>query len=77
MEKPELIYEINGVKYLLVERMVTERNGDKLQSAIQRHQVIEQGVKQVSRGGMFSNPFAIVSLLVPFHTLIAFNAEIY
>jgi hypothetical protein len=73
----QLIYEINGQKYILVEVLLTTNNQKKIEARAKRHNCIEQGVKEVKQGGIFSPPYAIVRLLVPEKNIIAFNNDDY
>lgn len=73
----QLIYEIAGVKYLLIERQMTDANKSKLESAAKQHNCIWQGVKELKQNGFLSHGYAIIKLLVPDNEVIAFNAAKY
>ena len=71
----QLIYELNGRKYLLVEIPVTESNSKKVEAKCKRHNGIYQGVKEISRGGWFSNAYFVIKILIPESQIEAFNAD--
>lgn len=73
----QLIYEIAGIKYLLVERQVTEQNRSKLEKIGEQYNCIWQGIKEIKQGGFLSDGFAIVRILVPENNVIAFNSIKY
>lgn len=70
----DLIHEINGLKYLLVEFFVADKNilKDLLQKC-EKYDCIFQGVKQVKQGWFSS--YMILNILVPESNLIAFNKD--
>jgi len=71
----QLIYELNGKKYLLVEIPVTESNNKKMDAKCKRYNGIFQGIKEVNKGGWFSSGYVIMKMLIPESQIEAFNAE--
>ena len=71
----EITCELNGIKYLMFELHVTRYNHKKIDRMCVKHECIQQGVKKIDRGGLFSDGYAIVSVLVPEKNVIAFNKE--
>ena len=73
----QILYEIAGIKYLLVERQYTEENKNNLNKIAKQHNCIWQGVKEIKQDGFFSKGYAIVKILVPEDQVVAFNAAKY
>ena len=71
----QLIYELNGKKYLLVEIPVTEKNSKEIDAKYKRYNGIYQGVKEFNKGGWFSDAYCIIKVLIPESQIEAFNAE--
>lgn len=67
--------ELLGTKYLIVELPITSRNTDEVMAKCKRHNAIYQGVKEINKGGLFSNTYMVIRVLVPESSVIAFNAE--
>lgn len=74
--KKELLYKINNIEYLLVERLVTSANNNQVQSACKKYDCIQQGIEEVGRGGWTSNPYTILAILVPISNIVEFNKEV-
>lgn len=68
----QLIYNINGINYVLIELPITESNQKKVQKIAEAHECIFQGVKEIKRGLLFGG-HAIIKYLVPEQKLIPFN----
>ena len=65
-KKNDLIYEIDGKEYLLVELpVVNTTDSVDYFKAIEKIGCIPQGIKEIHRGGWFSTPYAIAKYLVP------------
>ena len=73
----DIIHELNGKKYLLVELPLTtdKDHNKKMQSCMKKFNCIAQGVKEISTGGWFSKPYVIIKILVPEENVIQFNNE--
>lgn len=67
--------ELNGIKYLLVEELITESNVKKIERRCKRHECITQGVSKIDRGGFFSSAYMIVKILVPEKNVIAWKDD--
>lgn len=70
-----LTCELNGIKYLLVKYPFFNANKHKAEPLFKKYDCIVQGVSDIKIGGFFSSSSMIVSVLVPEHNVIAFNAE--
>lgn len=56
---------INGVNYILLERLIVERTEDDYSSLILELGCIEQGIKHIKVGGLFSSTYMVILILVP------------
>lgn len=66
MQKEKIIHKINGKEYLLVEFIYTESSKNKKQmKKLINLGGIYQGIKNIDRGSLLSNTFAIVKILIP------------
>lgn len=61
----QITCELNGIKYLLVELPLTKKPDEKYLQELDKDGIIFQGIKQFDRGGLFTNPFLIIKVLVP------------
>lgn len=71
----EIIVELNGKRYLLVEDIAMRSNEARLKAKYKKYGCIYQGVKEINRGGFFSNPYVVAKILVPEENVIAFNND--
>lgn len=72
----QLTCELNGIKYLLMERFIDSNSKmQRLRSISYRLECIEQGVT-ADDGGMFGVGHMIIKVLVPEKNVIQFNKEI-
>lgn len=71
----QLIYEIAGRKYLLVEVPIAEGKGSKMDKMMVKYECIHQGIKEIKRS-FWSNGYVISKWLVPESNLMAFNKEL-
>lgn len=71
----QIIYELNGKRYLLVEVFMTSATQDKIKDAFYKYGCIHQGIKEVKKDGILSSGYAIVRVLVPEEYIEAFNRE--
>ena len=71
----QLLYEINGIKYVLMEDFITTNNSEEIKAKIKKHEGIQQGVKEISRGGFFSSPYLVIKVLIPEKNIIAWNND--
>lgn len=69
-----LTVELNGIKYLLVERVATKDDGKRIEKIIKKHGGIIQGM-DVVKGWFLYKTFAKVKILIPEQNIIAFNNE--
>lgn len=72
----QLIYELNGVKYLLVELQLRDSNKEEMAKITKDFSCIFQGIKEIKQSGLLTNGYAIVKYLVPESNVIAFNKAI-
>ncbi len=47
----EITTELNGVKYLIIEGLVTRKNEKKLVAKSKKYGAIYQGIKELNKGG--------------------------
>jgi hypothetical protein len=74
---PQLIHEINGIKYLLMEIMVTKNTtANKMEAACKKYNCILQGVKEVNLGSFWKDAYAVVRVLVPENKIFEFQDAI-
>lgn len=71
----QLIYEIAGRRYLLVEVPITEGKGSKMDKMMVKYECIHQGIKEIKRS-FWANGYVISKWLVPEGNLLAFNKEL-
>lgn len=71
MEK--ITCELNGIKYLLVEDIVTASNKKAIEQKCKIYDCIFQGISEIKSGGFFSSGYAIVKILVPEKNVIAWE----
>lgn len=70
-----LIHEINGIKYLLVEVPIISKTARKIERRCKRYGCITQGVKEVKRGGLFYDTIIVAKILVPEKNVIDFDND--
>lgn len=72
----EITCELNGVKYLLVDVFIKDKNDkDDITKKCKKYGAVYQGVKELKQGGFFSSGYAILKVLVPEKNVIAWNDE--
>jgi hypothetical protein len=71
----QILYTIEGKNYLLVELQVTNNNKAQFERAVQFCNCIFQGIKEYKAGGLFSNAYAIVKVLVPTDQIKVFQSS--
>lgn len=67
--------ELNGIKYLLVERLVTDENSDEIDRKNKKYDCIYQGISKMNTEGFFTKAHMIVKILVPEKNVIAWSRE--
>ena len=65
MTTEQLIYEIAGKRYILIEVPFSDKLLKKRDEMIKKFGLISQGIKEINRGGFFDNPFIIERLFLP------------
>lgn len=66
MVKEQPIYKIDGKNYLITEILICSTSfSNEVDRAVKRFGAIEQGFKDIKRGGLFSSPIIISKILVP------------
>lgn len=76
MSMEQIIYELNSKKYLLVEiPIIINSTVKKEEAKYKKYGGIYQGVKEINRGGFFTNAYAVVKVLIPEINIEAWNAE--
>lgn len=70
-----LTVELDGIKYLIMERTVTAKNAVQMENRCQKHECIQQGIIELHPGGLFSSRYATFRILVPEHNIVAFSKD--
>ena len=68
--------ELNGIKYLLVEEVLTVKNNKSLEEKRRKHNGIYQGVKEISKSGFLKSGFIIVKVLIPEENIVEYNLDL-
>lgn len=72
----ELTIELNSIKYLIVEELVTRKTENKVIAKAEKYNAIYQGIKEIGKNTFFSSPnYIIVKYLVPEYNIIMYNKE--
>ena len=71
----EITTELNGIKYLIVEELATRENEKKLVAKAKKYGAIYQGIKELNKGGFWSDTYAVIKVLVPEKSVVAYNNE--
>lgn len=69
-----LTCKLNGIKYLLVECPITDKNSKKIEDRCKKYECIMQGAK-IKLGGFFSGSYVIAKILVPEKNVIEWNND--
>lgn len=70
-----LIYEIDGIRYLLFAIPVTEKNKDRMDTEVEKYDGIIQGVREWKHGGILTNPVVILNVLIPEKRAVEFSQK--
>ena len=71
-----IVVELNGIKYLIVEILATsETNERKLKAKIKKYNGIYQGIKEVKSGGFWGRSYGILKILIPESKIIEWNDD--
>lgn len=70
-----IIYELNGKKYLLVELIITGSSYKESIKNVEKYNGIYQGIKETKQGGLFSSGYVIIKVLIPEENIVAFNSS--
>ena len=71
----QIQYEINGIKYLLIEEVLTASNSAFIEGKMTKYECIGQGVKTYDKGGFLSSAFVVIKILVPEKNEFTFQFE--
>lgn len=71
----QLIHEIAGKKYVLVDVPFLAGDYDKSEAFVKKHGLLYQGISEVSRGGLFTKTVIIQSYFCPEENFIAFSKD--
>jgi len=69
----QILYEIAGTKYLLVEVVLTDSTRAKLERLLTKYNCITQGVKELKKSWLGGH--TILKWLVPENNVVNFNNE--
>jgi len=72
-----IIVELSGKKYLLIELPVLSSTDREIEERIKKYDGIYQGIKKLHTGGFFSRSYAIIKVLIPEENVIEFNKSCY
>lgn len=67
--------ELNGIKYLVVEELITSKNEEEINARLKKHQAICQGIKEIDIGGFWKGAYAIIKVLVPEENVVAYSND--
>lgn len=65
--------ELNGIKYLLIELFVSAPERKKYEKLMKEFSGIYQGVKEINKGGLFTDGYLILKVLIPENKVVEFN----
>lgn len=65
MIQEQLIYEIAGEKYILIDIPIIEGHSKKADELIKKYGLVYQGVKEINRGGFWSKAFTVQRFFLP------------
>lgn len=71
----QIIYNLNGINYLLVEELITASNQKKKEKKLKFYDCIYQGVKEINRNSWFGSDYTIIKVLVPEKHIITYNND--
>lgn len=61
----QLIYEIAGEKYILIELPFTEGQGKRADELVKKYGLVYQGIKEINRGGFWDKAIIIQRFFLP------------
>lgn len=73
-EIENLIYELNGKRYLLVEVPIMKGTKERVNAAVLKHGGIYQGIKKIHQS-FWGQSYAINKFLIPQENITAFSME--
>lgn len=68
----QILYEIAGTKYVLIELTVFPGEGKKVDKLIKDYSCVLQGISQIHRG-IFTKSFVVLNILVPENNVFEFQ----
>ena len=74
-ESQQLIYEIMGKRYILVDVPYVEGMYKEVKRLIKTHGLLYQGIKSISRGGMFTKSVVVQTYLCPEENYLSFSQD--
>lgn len=75
MNKEDLIYEINGKRYILIEMPIIVGLTKEVKEFCDKYGMVFQGVKDIHRGGLFGKTVIINKLLLPEENFEAYSKD--
>ena len=76
MEKiNDLIYEIDGVRYVLIDVPITNGMKGEVNAAVQKVGGIYQGIKEIKQAGWFTSGYAITRFFIPENRVKEFSQK--
>lgn len=72
----QILHTINGINYVLIDvPVVDSKHLPQIRAIMKKYKCINQSIKRVERGGLFNDPFVIMTILVPEKNIMDFNDE--
>lgn len=75
LKMEQIIYNLNGINYLLIEELITPNNKRKMQIKFKAYDCIYQGIKEISKDSWFRSDYAIIKILVPEKNIVLYNND--
>lgn len=75
MSNEQLIYEIAGKRYILIEVPFVEGHVEKMKKFCDKYDMVFQGIKTIDRGGWFSKGVVVNKLLLPEERFEAYSKD--
>ena len=70
----EIVFDLNGIKYLLVDVAVTDENKEKMIDDFKKYEIDYRGLKEMKEPKLFFPGYIIMEILIPEKNIIECNA---
>lgn len=71
----QLIYEISGKRYVLIELPILASNENQMKAIAEKFEMVYQGIKEINRGGFFGNSVVVERFFLPEENFNEFEKE--